>query len=197
MGGGFGVTYNDENTPHVREISDAIRERVRSCSAERGLPVPEIQVEPGRALVANAVVTLYRVGSVKRRARGGIVAVDGGMSDNIRPMLYRARYTTLFASHVRVADEERLTAVGKHCESGDVIAMDSLLPADVRPGDLIAVAATGAYGYSMASNYNRIGRPAVVGVRGSRAELWVRRETDDDMERLEVDAPKRAVSGGR
>jgi len=187
VGGGFGVRYVDEDPPRIESVASAILVRVRDGAAARGLPVPQVQVEPGRAVVANAVVTLYRVGSVKRIPDvRSFVAVDGGMSDNIRPALYGAKYTVAPAGSIRGGPLERFTVVGRHCEAGDVIARDVALPADVAAGDLLAVAATGAYGYSMASNYNRAGRPAAVAVSGGRSTLWLRRETDDDLDRLEV-----------
>jgi diaminopimelate decarboxylase len=188
VGGGFGATYTDEVPPAAEEAAEAILPRVREGAARRGLPAPEVMVEPGRALVANAVLTLYRVGSVKRiPGVRTFVAVDGGMSDNIRPVLYGARYRVAPAGIPGTEPEETVTVVGKHCESGDVVATDVPLPFGVRRGDLLAIAATGAYGYSMASNYNRVGRPAVVGVRDGDSRLWLRRETDDDLDRLEAD----------
>ncbi|GIU98653.1 MAG: hypothetical protein KatS3mg014_0269 [Actinomycetota bacterium] len=132
------------------------------------------------------MVTLYRVGVVKVREGAPIVAVDGGMSDNIRPMLYGARYRVAFASPPRDDGPVRVRIVGRHCESGDVLAPDAELPGVPRPGDLLAFAATGAYTYSMASAYNRVGRPAVVGVVDGRARLWLRREDAADLDRLEV-----------
>lgn len=188
VGGGFGATYVDEVPPAAEEAAEAILPRVRDGAARRGLPAPEVMVEPGRALVANSVLTLYRVGAVKRIA--GVrtfVAVDGGMSDNIRPVLYGARYRVAPAGMPSTEPDETVTVVGKHCESGDVVATDVQLPSGVGRGDLLAIAATGAYGYSMASNYNRVGRPAVVSVRDGRSRLWLRRETDDDLHRLEAD----------
>jgi diaminopimelate decarboxylase len=186
VGGGFGVRYTDEDPPRVEELVAAILPRVATGAKERGLAIPDVQVEPGRALVANPVVTLYRVGSVKRiPGVRTFVAVDGGMSDNIRPVLYGARYTVAQAAPARGGLLGTFTVVGKHCESGDVLARDASLPEDVSPGDLLALAATGAYGYSMASTYNRVGRPAVVAVRDGETRLWLRRETDDDLDRLE------------
>jgi diaminopimelate decarboxylase len=186
VGGGFGCTYTAERPPEPEDMGAAIARRVREGTADRGLPVPEVMIEPGRALVANAVITLYRVGSVKRiPGVRTFVAIDGGMSDNIRPVLYGARYTVLPAGAPGDGGEETVTVVGKHCESGDVVARDQPLPANLRAGDLLAVAATGAYGYSMASNYNRVGRPAVVGVRDGQVRLWLRREDQDDLDRLE------------
>jgi RimJ/RimL family protein N-acetyltransferase len=135
------------------------------------------------------MVTLYRVGSVKASSGGrSIVAVDGGMSDNIRPMLYGARYTVAAAGRPRPPAPTVADVVGRHCESGDVLAQDVKLPHEPAPGDLLAFAATGAYTYSMASAYNRVGRPAVVGVVDGASRVWLRRETQDDLERLETGA---------
>lgn len=189
VGGGFGATYTDEAVPPVADVARAVLARAREGALRRGLPAAEVVVEPGRTLVANAVVTLYRVGSVKRiPGVRTFVAVDGGMSDNIRPVLYGARYTVAPAGPPRGGPPERVTVVGKHCESGDVLAREVALPKDTRAGELLAVATTGAYGYSMASNYNRVGRPAVVAVKDGRSRMWLRRETDDDLGRLEVEA---------
>jgi diaminopimelate decarboxylase len=145
----------------------------------------EIQIEPGRSLVANPGVTLYRTLTRKRAGDRTLVAVDGGMGDNLRPALYGATHTVRTAGPPG-AELERITVVGRHCESGDVVATDVELPANMGRGDLIAVAATGAYTYPLASVYNRFGRPAVVGVRDGEATLWLRREEPDDMDRLDV-----------
>lgn len=195
IGGGFGATYTDESPANVGDLARALLARVRSGAELRGLPVPQVMVEPGRAIAANPVVTLYRVGSVKRDGVRSFVAVDGGMSDNIRPALYGARYTLARANGTAAGPQERFAVVGKHCESGDVLAEGVCLPASMAPGDLLAVAATGAYGYSMASNYNRVGRPAVVAVSRGRSRLWVRRETEEDMERLDVEHPDGSGAG--
>jgi diaminopimelate decarboxylase len=186
VGGGFGVRYTDEAPPPVADVASTIMTGVSEAARSTGVAIPDVIVEPGRALVANAALTLYRVGTVKETP--GVttfVAVDGGMSDNIRPMLYGARYTIAPAGPPREGPAITVTVVGKHCETSDILAREVTLPWEPRRGDLLAVAATGAYSYSMASNYNRLGRPAVVGVRGGVASLWLRRETDDDMERLE------------
>jgi len=188
IGGGFPAVYVDEETLEIVTIAGAVSSRLRDGLARRGLPPGELIVEPGRAIVANAGITLYRVGSVKVRAGRVLAAVDGGMSDNIRPALYGARYTVAFASPVAGRPVRTVDVVGRHCESGDVIARGCRLP-EPRPGDLLAVAATGAYCYSMASNYNQVGRPAVVGVRDGRATPWLRRETADDLRALEVGFP--------
>ncbi len=195
LGGGFGVAYTDETPLALDELAPALLARVRGGAERRGLRVPHTLVEPGRSVVGQAMVTLYRVGVVKVREGVPIVAVDGGMSDNIRPMLYGARYRVAFASRPRTDGPVRVRIVGRHCESGDVLAPDAELPGVPRPGDLLAFAATGAYTYSMASNYNRVGRPAVVGVEGGRARLWLRREDAADLDRLEVARalPRRAA----
>jgi diaminopimelate decarboxylase len=176
VGGGFGVTYTDERSLGIAEIAAAV---------DGVAPDPALQVEPGRSLVANPGVTLYRALVRKRAGDRSLVAVDGGMGDNLRPALYGARHT------VRAAGPgggplEPMTVVGRHCESDDVVARDVALPSSIARGDLLAVAATGAYTYPLASTYNRFGRPAVVGVRAGEATLWLRREEPDDMDRLDV-----------
>ena len=187
IGGGFGVTYTEEEPPAVAEIGARLREHASIGAERRGLATPTLVVEPGRSLVANSVVTLYRVGSVKRSIEGEpLLAVDGGMSDNIRPMLYGAKFTVAAASAGTTGRPSRATVVGKHCEAGDVLAEGVDLPSDVGVGTLLAFAATGAYTYSMASNYNRVGRPAVAAVRLGGSELWLRREDAADMDRLET-----------
>lgn len=191
IGGGFGITYADERMPGVEGLAAAIVERIARRCADLGLPVPRVAAEPGRSVVGNAGVTLYRVGD--RRVLGDgrtTIAVDGGMSDNIRPMLYDARYTVALANRASAADEGTVTIVGRHCESGDVLADAVRLPGDVRPGDLLAFAATGAYTYPLASAYNRVGRPAVVAVEDGRPMLWLRREDAGDLDRLEATAAR-------
>jgi diaminopimelate decarboxylase len=190
VGGGFGVRYVDEDPLPVADVAASMMAGITDAAAAHGVPVPEVVVEPGRSVVANAAVTLYRVGTVKRTP--GVttfVAVDGGMSDNIRPMLYGARYTMALAGAPRSGEPADVTVVGKHCETSDIMARDVRLDREPQRGDLLAVASTGAYTYSMASNYNRLGRPAVVGVRAGRATLWLRREDLDDLDRLEVGGP--------
>jgi len=187
LGGGFGAVYTDEVVPDPAEMATAVLGAINQGAQDRGLQVPEVVVEPGRALTANAAITLYRVGSVKRTPGGPtFAAVDGGMSDNIRPALYGARYTAAVANRPE-GDEPRpeYRVVGKHCESGDVLG-DFQLPEDVQPGDVLAFAATGAYTYAMSSNYNRVGRPAVVGVKDGASALWLRREDVSDLDRLDV-----------
>ncbi|GAA3244178.1 diaminopimelate decarboxylase [Pseudonocardia petroleophila] len=196
LGGGFGIAYRAGETPlDVGELADELRGIVeKECHAE-GLDVPEIAVEPGRAIAGPGTVTLYEVGTLKDVPLGGAtgrryVSVDGGMSDNIRTALYDAVYDCRLVSRSSERDgsgEAVLSrVVGKHCESGDIVVRDCWLPADLAPGDLLGVAATGAYCYSMASSYNRLPRPAVVAVRAGRARVILRRETPEDQFRLEV-----------
>ncbi len=187
MGGGLGVAYTaEDDPPSVEHFADVLMEAVEREWARIGRPHPRVQVEPGRSIVARAGVTLYRVGTVKRVP--GIrtyVAVDGGMSDLLRPMLYGSVYEPLLANR---PDEERsgtVRVVGKHCESGDVLVSEANLP-DVRVGDLVCLPATGAYGVSMSSNYNGVRRPEVVFVQDGRARVVTRRETHDDMFAREV-----------
>jgi diaminopimelate decarboxylase len=184
-GGGFGVTYVDEAPVDPANVAPRLLARLHDRSRKAGIEAPALMVEPGRSLVANAAVTLYRVVAEKQAGGRTLVAVDGGMSDNLRPMLYDAAYAVAPAVR-RAVPLHDVTVVGRHCESGDVLARSVPLPADLAPGDLVVFAATGAYGYSLASGYNRIGRPAVVAIRGGRVERWVRREDAADLDRLEV-----------
>jgi len=184
LGGGLGVAYVDgEETPSITEWAGLLKR----CCAEAGIR-SSLVVEPGRAIVAAAAVTLYRVGTIKELP--GIrtyVAVDGGMSDNPRPVLYGSGYETFLP---RATDAERplvATVVGKHCESGDVLVRDARLPADLEVGDVLATPVTGAYGHSMASNYNKVPRPPVVFVSGGDYRVVVRREVLDDLLWLDLD----------
>jgi diaminopimelate decarboxylase len=184
VGGGLGVAYlNSEHAPSMAEWAA----EVRTACAAANLPADVwVSAEPGRSITATAGLTLYRIGTIKDLP--GVrtyVAVDGGMSDNPRPVLYGSGYEAFLP---REPDAERPFAarvVGKHCESGDVLVEEGRLPADVRVGDVLATPVTGAYGWSMASNYNRVGRPAVVFVRGGEARIVVRRETTEDLLRLD------------
>ncbi|MGZ4132373.1 MAG: diaminopimelate decarboxylase [Actinomycetota bacterium] len=195
VGGGFGVTYDGEEPLGVDSLAEALLPRVRTACAERGLGEPALQVEPGRAFVANAGITLYTVLARKQVGGRTLVAVDGGMGDNLRPMLYGARHAVAAAGRVAQSHMEPMTVVGRHCESGDVLAEDVSLPGTLATGDLLAVAGTGAYTYPLASNYNRFGRPAVVGVRDGAATLWLRREDAADLDRLEAPAGRVAPPG--
>jgi diaminopimelate decarboxylase len=187
LGGGFGIAYTAADDPmDVPALAAGMRAIVERECATAGLAVPRLAVEPGRALAGPAAVTLYEVGTVKDTAHRRYVSVDGGMSDNIRTALYDAHYTCVLASRAGEAAPVLSRVVGKHCESGDIVVRDTWLPADVVPGDLLAVAATGAYCRSMASNYNHVPRPPVVAVRDGEARVVVRRETEDDLLRLDV-----------
>ena len=194
LGGGLGIAYvAGDDPPPVAELATKLEAIVRHESAAVGLPVPRLVVEPGRAIAGPGTVTLYEVGTVKdvaisAGAHRRYISVDGGMSDNIRTSLYGAEYDVRLASRTSTADPTLARIVGKHCESGDIVVQDAWVPDDTVPGDLLAVAATGAYCYSMSSRYNLIGRPAVVAVRAGRARLVLRRETVDDLLSLEVRA---------
>ncbi|MER5768870.1 diaminopimelate decarboxylase [Streptomyces sp. NPDC001985] len=188
LGGGLGIAYTPDDDPREpHHIAKALREIVtRECEAA-GLRTPRISVEPGRAIVGPSAFTLYEVGTIKPLA--GLrtyVSVDGGMSDNIRTALYDAEYSVALVSRVSEAAPMLSRVVGKHCESGDIVVKDAFLPADLAPGDLIAVPATGAYCRSMASNYNHALRPPVVAVGDGAARVIVRRETEEDLLRLDV-----------
>lgn len=188
LGGGLGIAYTSEDDPREpHEIAKALGEIVtRECEAS-GLRTPRISVEPGRAIVGPTAFTLYEVGTVKPlEGLRTYVSVDGGMSDNIRTALYDAEYSVALVSRESDAEPMLVRVVGKHCESGDIVVKDAFLPADLAPGDLIAVPATGAYCRSMASNYNHALRPPVVAVRDGAARVVVRRETEEDLLRLDV-----------
>jgi diaminopimelate decarboxylase len=186
LGGGIGIAHtHDEMSPNPKDVVAHLLDAVDREFTTHGLPVPQLVLEPGRAIVGSAAVTLYRVGVVKRIP--GVrtyVAVDGGMSDNIRPALYGARYEAFLANRMDAPSGPRVTVAGKHCEP-DIMITDVHLPEEVAPGDLLCVPATGAYTYSMASNYNRVPRPAVVLVDEGKAFEIIRRETYDDLLRLD------------
>lgn len=192
LGGGLGISYlPQDDPPPMAQLAGKLTAIVRDESAAVGLPAPTLVVEPGRAIAGPGTITLYEVGTVKdvdisATARRRYVSVDGGMSDNIRPALYDAHYDVRLVSRGGTAQPVAARVVGKHCETGDIIVRDSWVPEDVAPGDLIAVAATGAYCYSMSSRYNLLTRPAVVAVRDGNARLMLRRETVDDLISLEV-----------
>ncbi|MDQ1646376.1 MAG: diaminopimelate decarboxylase [Cryptosporangiaceae bacterium] len=188
LGGGLGIAYTPDDDPaDVAVMAGELRQIVERECAMSKLAVPRLAVEPGRAIAGPAGVTLYEVGTVKD-ADGlrTYVSVDGGMSDNIRTALYDAAYTCVLASRESDAEPMLSRVVGRHCESGDVVVKDVWLPADVAPGDLLAVAATGAYCRSMASNYNHTPRPPVVGLTAGASRVLVRRETEDDLMRLDL-----------
>ncbi|GAA2908992.1 diaminopimelate decarboxylase [Actinoplanes cyaneus] len=188
LGGGFGIAYTTQDDPATPgDLAKRINKIVESECELASLRVPHLSIEPGRAIVGPAVFTLYEVGTVKDV--DGIrtyVSVDGGMSDNIRTALYDASYSATLANRRSGAEAMLARVVGKHCESGDIVVKDEFLPADVQPGDLVAVPGTGAYCRSMASNYNHVPRPPVVAVRDGAARVIVRRETEDDLLALDV-----------
>ena len=186
LGGGLGIKYVEgENPPKIDAMAAELVALVRRECELADLTMPRLAFEPGRAIVGPAAITVYRVGTVKRRTLDAgtrlYVSVDGGMSDNIRTALYDAHYTVTLANRVSEAPVALARVVGKHCESGDIVVRDAWLPGDVGPGDLLAVAATGAYNRSMASNYNLVPRPAVIACDDEGVSVVLRRETLDDL----------------
>lgn len=195
LGGGVGIAYTGQDPVPTSpvEVARALAGVVRERCAHHGLPVPHVSVEPGRSIAGPSMVMLYRVGVVKDVSleSGGVrryVAIDGGMSDNIRPVLYDAVYTATLANRdpAQASSLARCRVVGKHCESGDIIIRDIDLPADITGGDLLVVPAVGAYGYSMASNYNMVTKPGVLAVENGTARWFIRPQTVDHL--LALDA---------
>ncbi|QKT06837.1 diaminopimelate decarboxylase [Gordonia sp. X0973] len=192
LGGGLGISYLPVDDPlPVTRLADSLAQVVAREAAALGLPTPTLAVEPGRAIAGPPGVTLYRVGTCKDVELDGgavrrYVSVDGGMSDNIRGPLYGAEYDVRLASRVSDAPAAQTRVVGKHCETGDIVIRDCLLPEDLVPGDLLVVGATGAYCYPMSSRYNMALRPAVVAVRDGASREILRRETVADLLSLEV-----------
>ncbi len=198
LGGGFGIAYTAADDPEpIEALAADIARAVAGECAERGIPVPTVCFEPGRWVVGNAGITLYEVGTTKPvevSLAGGETAirlyasVDGGMSDNVRPALYGADYGVRIASRTSAAPAQLVRIAGRHCESGDIVVNADYLPGDVRPGDLVAVPATGAYCWSLSSNYNHSARPAVVAVHAGTARVIVRGETEADLLSRDVGA---------
>jgi diaminopimelate decarboxylase len=196
LGGGYGIAYLPGDVALDPErVAKDIAQSVAGVCQELGTSLPRFSIEPGRAIVGPAGLTLYTVGTVKPVTVSGddgaeltrtYVSVDGGMSDNIRPALYGAEYHAEVVGRTSAAEQVLARVVGKHCESGDIVVHEVRLPADVRAGDLLAVAATGAYGRSMASNYNMLPRPPVVAVADGSSRVLVRRETEDDLLGLDL-----------
>jgi len=192
LGGGFGIAYIDgEKTVEPEDVLPAIHAAVTTACAKYNLAIPMISLEPGRNIVGPTMFTLYEVGTVKdvileNATVRKYISVDGGMSDNARTALYDAEYTAVIAQRASSAPLALSRLVGKHCETGDIIISDIQLPSDVIPGDLIATPATGAYGRSMASNYNHVPRPPVVAVKDGKALVIVRRENEADLLALDV-----------
>ena len=192
LGGGYGIAYlPNEVTVEPADVIPTLGRAVREAAAKYSLAVPSISIEPGRNIVGPTMFTLYEVGTVKDVTieDGSVrkyISVDGGMSENSRTALYDAEYFACIASRESTAPLVQSRIVGKHCETGDIIIRDIKFPADVAPGDLIATPATGAYGRSMASNYNHVPRPPVVAVIAGKARVIVRRETEDDLLALDI-----------
>ena len=192
LGGGYGIAYvAGDVTVDPRDAMQTLANAVKKHCAALNLQLPTISIEPGRAIVGPTMFTLYEVGTVKdvtleNGAHRRYISVDGGMSDNIRPSLYGAEYTTILANRTSTAKNTSSRLVGKHCETGDIIIREIDLPEDIVPGDLLAVPATGAYGRSMASNYNHVPRPSVVAVKDGKARVIVRRESIDDLLALDI-----------
>jgi len=192
LGGGYGIAYLESDEAVVpRDAMQALANAVKKHCAAFNLQLPTVSIEPGRAIVGPTMFTLYEVGTVKdvtleNGTHRRYISVDGGMSDNIRPSLYGAEYTTILANRTSTAKKASSRLVGKHCETGDIIIREIDLPEDIVPGDLLAVPATGAYGRSMASNYNHVPRPSVVAVKDGKARVIVRRESIEDLLALDI-----------
>ena len=192
LGGGYGIAYLEGDVTVVpRDAMQALANAVKKHCAAFNLQIPTVSIEPGRAIVGPTMFTLYEVGTVKdvtleNGTHRRYISVDGGMSDNIRPSLYGAEYTTILANRTSAAAKISSRLVGKHCETGDIIIREIDLPDDIVPGDLLAVPATGAYGRSMASNYNHVPRPSVVAVKDGKARVIVRRESIEDLLALDI-----------
>lgn len=192
LGGGYGIAYLPEDeTVEPNQVMPALRSAVTKACEKFKLNIPIISIEPGRAIVGPTTFTLYEVGTTKNviledgKSRR-YISVDGGMSDNIRPSLYDAEYHAVIAQRTSTAQLVASRVVGKHCETGDIIIRDIKLPEDIAPNDLLAIPATGAYGRSMASNYNHVPRPPVIAVKDGKARVIVRRENEGDLLALDV-----------
>ncbi|SIS37026.1 diaminopimelate decarboxylase [Salimicrobium flavidum] len=187
LGGGFGIRYTEEDDPlSLDEYATALVREVKDQSRNRDYPIPEIWIEPGRAIVGDAGLTLYEAGSIKEiEGVRTYLSVDGGMTDNIRPALYDAKYDIVAAERMNETQKRQYAIAGKCCESGDMLIWDADLP-EISPGELLAVFSTGAYGYSMANNYNRFPKAAVVFVEDGTHQLAVRREMFDEITRFDL-----------
>ena len=192
LGGGYGIAYLDnEKEIQASDVLGTLAKVVKESCAKHSLSVPKISIEPGRTIVGPSMFTLYTVGTTKvvtleDGSTRNYVSVDGGMSDNLRTALYGAEYTAVLANRESTAKKIATRIVGKHCETGDIIIKDIDFPADVTPGDLLATPATGAYGRSMATNYNHISRPPVVAIKDGKARVILRRESIEDLLRLDI-----------
>jgi len=200
IGGGYGIAYTkNESGISPAQVIPAIAQVIKSECAKAKLSVPKVSIEPGRAIVGPTTTTIYVVGTTKsvtleNGAKRRYISVDGGMSENIRPALYGATYSVFLANRDSAAKAINSRIVGKHCESGDILISEIDMPEDVKAGDLLAIPATGAYGRSMASNYNHMPRPSVIAVINGTAREILRRETEDDLLNLDVIQAPRQLS---
>ena len=191
IGGGYAISYTDaDEALDPTEIITALVAAIRNESSRMGIDMPRVSIEPGRAIIGPTTATIYEVGTVKEveldHGPRNYISVDGGMSDNIRTSLYDATYSVALANRISTAPSSSARVVGKHCESGDIVVRECALPSDVVPGDLLVTPATGAYGRSMANNYNHVPRPPVVAIRDGKARIIVRRETVADLLGLDL-----------
>ena len=197
LGGGYGIAYVDEDDPISPETAlSKLSSIVTQECKKNQISIPSISIEPGRAIVGPAMITVYEVGTTKDvqlddGSTRWYISVDGGMSDNLRTGLYQAEYSLALANRESSAELRRARIVGKHCETGDIVIRDLQVPSDIVPGDLLATPATGAYGRSMASNYNHMVRPPVICVHNQTARIMIRRETHADLLALEIDEAPR------
>ena len=182
IGGGIGVKYTENDCPpSVYDVAEIVIKRLNECIEKYNIQPPALFIEPGRSIISTAGITLYTVGSSKQVPNGRkYVAVDGGMSDNVRPSMYQAEYIAQVANKPNAENTEKVTVAGRFCESGDILIKDVELP-ELEEGDILCVYNTGAYNYSMASNYNRVPKPAMVLVNNSQSDIIVKRETLDDL----------------
>ncbi|MBE9020702.1 diaminopimelate decarboxylase, partial [Chroococcidiopsidales cyanobacterium LEGE 13417] len=182
LGGGLGIRYTEsDDPPSIDEWVQALCQAVKAACESQNLPLPKLLCEPGRSLIGTACVTAYTIGSSKTVPEiRTYVAIDGGMSDNPRPITYQSLYRAVVANKMSAPVSETVTIAGKHCESGDILIKEASLP-QTEPGDILVVMGTGAYNYSMASNYNRLPRPAAVVVANQEAKMLLRRETYQDL----------------
>jgi len=200
LGGGYGIAYTkSESAISPAQVIPAMAQVIKSECAKAKLSVPKVSIEPGRAIVGPTTTTIYMVGTTKsvtleNGGRRRYISVDGGMSENIRPALYGATYSAFLANRISSAAAINSRIVGKHCESGDILISEIDMPADVKAGDLLAIPATGAYGRSMASNYNHMPRPSVIAVINGTAREILRRENEDDLLNLDVIQAPRQLS---
>jgi diaminopimelate decarboxylase len=191
IGGGYAISYTDEDEAlDPQRIIEALVASIRGESERHGIEMPIVSIEPGRSIIGPTTSTIYEVGTVKEveldQGSRSYISVDGGMSDNIRTSLYDATYSVALANRISAAPLRSSRVVGKHCETGDIVVRECQLPSDVKPGDLLVTPATGAYGRSMASNYNHVPRPPVIAIRDGKARIIVRRETYHDLLGLDL-----------